>query len=112
MTIHQHILQLLMIEVLKTKNNLYPTFMKNIFTERDLQYNLRSKTHLQLPNVKTARRRIENIQYIGHYLWTSLPGEIKDSGTLPDFKQKTKSWKGSTCICRLAKIFINGVGFL
>ena len=39
MTIHQHNLQLLMVEIFKTKNNLNPTFMKDIFTERDVQYN-------------------------------------------------------------------------
>ena len=33
-TIHQHNLQLLMIEIFKTKNNLNPIFMKTIFTER------------------------------------------------------------------------------
>ena len=36
-TIHQHNLQLLMIEIFKTKNNLNPKFMKNILTERDIQ---------------------------------------------------------------------------
>ena len=112
MTIHQHNLQLLMVEIFKTKNNLNLTFMKNIFTERDVQYNLRSKNHLQLPNTRTAKYGIANIQYIGHHLWASLPDEIKDSGILINFKQKIKSWRGSTCICRLCKIFINGVGFL
>ena len=34
LTIHQRNLQLLMIEIFKTKNNLYPTFMKDIFTEK------------------------------------------------------------------------------
>ena len=29
--------------------------MKDIFAERDVQDNLRSKNHLQLPNVKTAK---------------------------------------------------------
>ena len=46
---------------------------------------------MQLPNVKTAKHGIEIIQCIGHHLWASLPEEIKDSGTLPVFKQKTKS---------------------
>ena len=79
--------------------------MKDIFTERDVQYNLRSKNHLQLPNVKTAKHGMENIQYIGHHLWASLPEEIKDSGTLTNFKQKIASWKGfylqmmQNCIC-------------
>ena len=107
MTIHQHNLQLLMVEIFNTKNILNPTFMKDIFTERDIQYNLRSKNHLQLPRVTTAKHGIENIQYIGHHLLASVPEEIKDSGTLTDFKQKIKSWKGSTCICGLCKIFIS-----
>ena len=88
MTIHQNNLQLLMVEIFKTKNNLNPAFMKDIFTERDVQYNLRRKNHLQLPNVKTAKHGIANIQYIAHHLWASLPEEVKDSGTLTDFKQK------------------------
>ena len=54
-TIHQHNLQLLMVEIFKTKNNLDLTFVKNIFTERDVQNSLRSKHHLQLPNVKIAK---------------------------------------------------------
>ena len=75
--------------------------MEGIFTERDVQYTLRSKNHLLLPNVKTAKHGIENIPYIGHYLWASLPEAIKDSGTLTYSEQKIKSWKGSTCIRKL-----------
>ena len=86
--------------------------MKNIFTEKNIHYNLRSENHLQLPNVKTSTYRIENIQYIDHHLWSSFPKEMKDSNTLPQFKQKIKSWKGSTCICRLCKVFIYDIGFL
>ena len=76
---------MLIIEIFKAKNNLTnlnPTFMKNIFTKRDTQYNAGSKNHLQLLNVKTAMYEIENIHYMGHYLWASLPEEIKDSDTL------------------------------
>ena len=43
MTIHQHNRQLLMVEIFKAKNNLNPTFVTDIFTERNVQYNLRSK---------------------------------------------------------------------
>ena len=108
--IHQHNLQLLMIEIFKTKNNLNPTFMKNIFTERNIQYSLRSESHLRLPKVKTTVYGIENIQYRGCHLWSSLPREIKDSNTLAEFKRKIKSWDGSTCICRLCKVFIKDLG--
>ena len=93
-----------MIEIFKTKNNLNPTFMKSIFTERNIPYSLRSENHLQLPKVKTGTHGIENIQYRGCHLWSSLPREIKDSNTLAEFKRKIKSWDGNTCICRLCKV--------
>ena len=67
-TIHQHNLPLLMVEIFKTKNNLNVTFMESIFTERNIHYNLRTEIHSELPNVKTTMCGIENIQYIGHYL--------------------------------------------
>ena len=104
-TIHQHNLQLLMIEILKTKNDLNPTFMKKILTEREIQYNLRNKNHLRLPKVNTTSYGIEYIQYRGHHLWASLPREIKDSNTLVEFKWKIKLWHGDTSICRLCKNF-------
>ena len=85
---HQHNLQLLMIEVFKTKNNLNPACMKNILTERDIQYNLRSENHLQLPKVKTTLYGIENIQCRVHHLWPSLPSEIKDCNALVEFIRK------------------------
>ena len=62
--------------------------MKSVFTKREVQYNLRCKNHLQLSNIRTAKYGIENIQCIGHHLWFSLLEEIKDSGTLTNFKQK------------------------
>ena len=62
-TIHQHNLQLLMIEIFKTKNNLNPTFMKKIFTKRNIPDSLRSENHLRLPKVKTTTHGIENVQY-------------------------------------------------
>ena len=85
--------------------------MENIFTKREVKCNFRSKNHLQLPNDKTANYGSENIQHLGHHLWASLPKDIKDSDTLTNFKQKMKSWKRSTCICRLFKESINGIGF-
>ena len=60
-----------MVEILKTKNSLNLTLVKNLFTERDVKYILRSKNHLQLPNAKTAKYGIENIQYINYRIYYS-----------------------------------------
>ena len=90
-TIHEHNLHSLMVEIVKAKDNLNSTCMKSIFSERDAQYNLRSNNHFQLLNIRTAKYGIENIQYIGRHLWASLPDETKDSGTLIYIKQKVQS---------------------
>ena len=80
--------------------------MKSIFTERDVQYSLKSKNHLHLPNAKTAKYGIENIPYIGHNLWASLPEEIKDSDTLTVFKQNINCGKEVLATADCAKFLL------
>ena len=63
-SIHQRNLQYLMIEMYKTKKNLNPSFMSEIFEARDLQYNLRNKNTLGIPNAKTTSYGIETVRYL------------------------------------------------
>ena len=51
-SIHQRNLQYLMIEIYKTKNSLNPSFMRELFKPRDIDYNLRSKNTLDIPKNK------------------------------------------------------------
>ena len=53
-TIHQKNLQLLATEIFKTKNELNPKLMEEIFTFKDVDYNLRNNTSLKIGNVKTV----------------------------------------------------------
>ena len=79
LTTHQQNLQLLMIKVYKMKHSLNPTFMRDVFTERNNQYNLGNEDHLQLPTAKTISYGIvqyKNIQYRGCLLWSTLPKDI------------------------------------
>ena len=107
LTIHQHNLQLLIIEILKAKNNLSPTFMKDIFAEKCCYYSLRNPNHLQLLKVRTTIYSTENIQFRG----SSLPDSLKDSDTLQEFKRIIKQWDGGCCNCRLCKVFIKDLVF-
>ena len=61
LTAHQHNLQLLMIELYKTKHSLNPKFTRNIFTERHNRYNLKNENHLRMPIAKTTTYRLESI---------------------------------------------------
>ena len=110
--VHVRNLQLLMTEIYKTKSDLNPLFMKDIFMERHISYNLRHGTDAQLPKVRTTSFGIETIAYLGNKLWQLLPQEIKQSNTLPIFKKQIRCWNGNKCNCRLCKTYIPKVGFL
>ena len=110
--IHVRNLQLLMTEMYKTKSDLNPPFMKDIFKERNISYNLRRGNDAQLPKVRTTSFGIESIAYLGNKLWQLLPLGIKQSNTLPIFKKRIRCWKGDKCYCRLYKTYIPKVGFL
>ena len=105
-------LQLVMIEIYKTKHSLNPTFMRDVFAERNNQHNLRNENHLRLPVAKTTTYGLETIEYRGCLLWSTLPPEIKDSKSLSEFKRKIKKWDGNSCLCRLCKIYVRNLRFL
>ena len=85
--IHIRNLQLLITEIFKTKSHLNPPFIKDIFQERIMNYDLRHGNDAQLPKVRTTSFGIETIAYLGNRLWQLLPQEIKQSNTRPIFKK-------------------------
>ena len=76
LTTQQHSLQLLMNEIYKMTHCLNPTFMRDVFAERSIHYNLRKEHHLQLPVTKTITYGIENTEYRGCLLMSTLHKEI------------------------------------
>ena len=80
--IHDRNLQVLATEIYKTLNNLNPKIMKNIFTERDISYNLRKAKSFKTFNVKTVKYGTET--------WEMVPNVIKNSTSLMEFKSKLK----------------------
>ena len=111
-SVHKRNLQLLMTEIYKTKSNITPSFMTEIFVEKNPPYNLRSKNLLQMPKARTARFGIESISFLGCKLWYGISTDIKQSLSISIFKKRIKEWKGDECNCRLCKTFLAQVGFL
>ena len=110
-SIHQRNLQYLMIEIYKTKNNLNPSFMSEIFEARDVQYDLRNKNSLGIPNARTTSYGIETVRYLGQKLWQTLPHRIRESQSLTAFKKELRT-HNIGCDCRLCRTFISGLGFI
>ena len=104
-------LQLLMIEVYKTIQNLNPSFMKEIFVQKDMTYSLRNKLMMRIPKTQTSRHGIESLSFLGSKLWNNLPEELKNIKTLPSFKRQIKGWKVN-CNCRLCREFVSQIGFI
>ena len=63
-SVHKRNLQLLMIEICKAKHHLNPCFMKQIFEEKVLPYNLGCSYKLQLPKAKTTGLGIGTVRVV------------------------------------------------
>ena len=63
-TIHQRNLQLPLMDIYKTRNNLTPSFMKQIFEAKVLPYNLRCSEKLKLPKAKTTDLGIDTVRFV------------------------------------------------
>ena len=111
-SVHKRNLQLLMTEIYKTKSNITPSFMTEIFIEKNPPYHLRSSNILQMPKARTVRYGLESISFLGCKLWHGISTDIKQSLNISIFKKCIKEWKGDDCNCRLCKTFIAQVGFL
>ena len=98
--------------VFKTKNDLDPTLMKDIFVERDNYYSLRNLNNLHLPKVRITIYGTENIQYRGCLLWSSLPDFLKNCSTIQELKRKVKQWNSDSCNCRLFRVFVKDLRLL
>ena len=110
-SIHQRNLQLLLIEIYKTVNNLNPSFMAEVFVTNVVPYNLRGSTNLVLPKARTSLYGIDTVRFVGQKLWQSVPKEIKESQSLDIFKRNIKAIPLDPS-CKLCKSYIVNLGFL
>ena len=100
-TIHIKNLKKLMLEVYKCLRNENPSFMWNMFHEKSIQYNLRSKNLLMLPQTNTIEYGNDSIVFRGSISWNYLPNEIKSQASVYTCKKCIKSWSGGDCNCKI-----------
>ena len=93
-SIHQRNSQTLATEVFKTKNNLNPSFMKDIFNSVNHSHNTRSQ-NLSYPNPKTVSYGLETFGYRANHIWNSLPSvahDIRQNTTYDDIRRHTTKY--------------------
>ena len=74
--------------------------MKDIFTVKNIKYDLRSKVNFTSHNVRNVHCGTETISFLGPRIWAHVPNEIKTSNSLNIFKHKIKTWLPDNFPCR------------
>ena len=109
--IHQKNIHTLATEIFKAKNDLNPSFMKNIFCPVGHKYNTRHQ-NLSYPNPKTVSYGLETFGYRANQIWNSLSSEIKSVDDLITFKMLLSRNNSKLCTCNLCKNYIPNIGYV
>ena len=85
----------------RIRNNLAPSYVCELFSERTCNYNLRTNhdQEFSVPHVNKTRTGLHSLRYFGAKLWNSLPSDLVESKDLNHFKFQIKSWEGFACEC-------------
>ena len=112
-TVHERNIQLLMVEMFKSKNGLEPQLLQGIFEINDYQGpKLRSSKHFKRPNVNTVKYGEKSLQNLGARLWSQIPNLIQKIDSLAKFKAHMKTWRPPKCPCDICKEYIYGIGYV
>ena len=78
-------LKLYAVEVFKCMNNFNPSFM-NVFSKKDVKYNLRDNCIVNLPNFNTVTYGQKCFNDYGSHLRNHVPANIKNVLSVSHFK--------------------------
>ena len=98
-------------ELFKVKGNLSNNIMY-IFQTRKINYNLRSQTDFASICVNTKKFGLNSLKYFGSKVWSMVPLEIKNSGSIEIFKTKIQNWEPKGYYCYLCKTYVNNQEFV
>ena len=90
-SIHQKNLQVLAIEIFKTKNDMRLKIMKDTFHS--------IQTKLQRRRNRTVYFATESISSLAPNIWELIPSNIRSANLLGIFKEKIKFWATDKCPC-------------
>ena len=100
-TIHESNIHTLLIEIYKSLNNISPIIMQDFFDLKVTPYSLRNNNLLKLSKTNTLRFGSQALCSKGSLIWNTVPNKYKIKTSLGEFKQHIKTWKPTTCTCKL-----------
>ena len=82
-SVHNRNLQILATEMCKTKNDLSPLIVTELFEQRNEQhFDLRKNYQFTIPPVRTIDHGSESISFIGPKIWNILPDRLKNVNSI------------------------------
>ena len=69
------------------------------FTYNNISYNLRKGFILYLPSPHATYYGTNSVHFRGSLTWNNLPGDIKSSKSVSEFKTKVKNLRNIDCGC-------------
>ena len=100
-TIHNKHLHFLMTEIFKSIHSEDPPFMKTLFDEKPVKYDLRRKMLLKLPPTRTVKNGTMSVIFKGSLIWNTLPNSYKTAKNISHFKSLIRQWDGNNCTCKI-----------
>ena len=100
-TIHEMNKRSLLVEVFKCLNNENPPILANMFTYKNLNYNLRRSNLLALPQPNTITYGLNSFKFRGSMAWNCLPDILKNLINSNEFKEKIRNQKVIKCNCQI-----------
>ena len=76
----------------KIKNGLAPTYLSELFTPQESNYDMRDSNKFALPKYNTVKFGRNSFRYYGAKLWNQIPVNIKNSSSPNSFKSAVNKW--------------------
>ena len=76
----------------KVKRCLAPSYIIDLFSDKEPNYNLRNSDTLAIPKFNSVKYGKRSLSYYGPKLWNKLPASVKESNSLFVFKKNVTKW--------------------
>ena len=109
--VHQKCIELFTIGVYKYRNGLSPDNMSDVLNLRENTYSLRKVHIFESQNPRKKKFGLDSIANRASRLWKNVAEEIRNSASLPIFKEKIKKVPLISCSCNCCRKYIHHVRF-
>ena len=86
-------------EAKEATNNGVP--IQEHFIRKDVKYDLRIRSLLQIPAAKSITFGIDYMEFRGSLLWNSIPDLIKRASSAAIFQRSIRNCSGEECHCKI-----------